>query len=192
MSEKIIIEYDLQEEDIKRMWRFLLWDSPDLKVRRQNTILIILLVIILVLSFIIYIDVNSFNKEFLLKFLVFFSFCTIPILIDFNNRVGINMEKKASKDLVIPENKNILGERYFEIDSDNIIVKADFANSKMLWDAITKISISDLDFYLYLDFQTAFLIPKRVFKTNEERNTFENLLRSKMPITDYRTKNPNE
>ncbi len=192
MAEKIIIEYDLSEEDYKRISRFTSWDAPHLKTKRQKFIILILLTIAFVLAFIIHIDTGAFNKDFLFKFLVFSPLLTLPLIGGFKNRMGEDVEKNALKILSLPENKNILGNRYFEIDSEKIFVKDSNAYSNMLWSVITKVNISDTDFYLYLDYLNSFVIPKRVFKTNEERNTFENLLRSKMPIIDYRTKNPNE
>ena len=192
MSEKIIIEFNLQEEDIMRMWRFTSWDAPHLKLKRQKAVLMILLVVAVLLAFIIHIDVGAFNKEFLLKFFIFFFLLSIPLVGGYNNRTGEGIEKKALKYLSLPENKNILGNSYFEIDTMNIFVKDANANSNLSWNSITKINISDTDFYLYFDSINALIIPKRVFESNEERNILENLLRSKMPITDYRTKNPNE
>jgi hypothetical protein len=192
MSGKIIIEYDIQEEDIKRIWRFTSWDAPYQQLMRQKNVALILSVVAFLLAFIIYIDVNSFNKEFLLKFSILFTLFIIPLIAGINNRVGVSVEKKAIKSLLLPENKNVLGEIYLEFDSEKIYTKVDVSETNSTWNAITKITISDDDYYLYVSLELFILIPKRVFKTNEERNTFENLLRSKMPITDYRTKNPNE
>jgi hypothetical protein len=192
MSEKIIIEYDIQEDDIKRMWRYTSWDAPYLQLMRQKNVASILSVVAFILTFIIYIDVNSFNKEFLLKFSILFLLFTIPLIGCINNRVGVTMEKKAVKSLLLPENRNVLGDIYLAFDKEKIYAKTDIAETSYTWNAITKITISDDDYYLNLLLGLFVLIPKRVFKTNEERNIFENLLRSKMPITDYRTKNPNE
>jgi uncharacterized membrane protein (DUF485 family) len=190
MSEKIIIEYELEEDDYKKMGRFTAWDAPYLKSKRQKTVLIMVSIIAFILAFIIYIDVNSFNKEFLLKFLVLFLLITIPMVAGFKNRVGVNIERKVSKNLVIPENNNVLGKYHLTLDSEKIYAKVDVAETNYAWDAITKISISDNHYYLHIALGIFILIPKRAFKTNEERNAFEKLLRSKMPINDYRTKNP--
>jgi hypothetical protein len=194
MSEKIIIDLEIQEEDIKRMWRFLLWESPERKkYRTQKTLLSAFSCLFgFAFSLILISKLSNVESLFLVIMVVFAIVFSIGYSLTSNQNMGASIEQKASKFLSSSENKNMLGKQHYEFDEEKIYGSAFSGEINYFWNGIIKIVTSNDDYYLHINSQNAILIPHKVFKTNEERNTFENLLRSKMTITDYRTKNPNE
>lgn len=76
----------------------------------------------------------------------------------------------------------ITGHREVELLEEGIRFKTDVSDATFQWNGITKLEESAMSYFLYLGKRRALIIPKSAFKTMEQINYFEDLLRQKLKV----------
>jgi hypothetical protein len=77
------------------------------------------------------------------------------------------------------DNGSILGHRYMEFTDNEVICNTDSSRTVSAWTTIKSFKKGRKSFYLYVDTNMAYIIPKRIFSSNEERENLSILLRVK-------------
>ncbi|MBA2613318.1 MAG: YcxB family protein [Bacteroidetes bacterium] len=147
-----------------------------------------------------YADFNKFHFiKTQLKRRIFFGVLTIVALQFFLNKERFDLTATIISSLVcavvycfliyrslsstknIPQdNGTVLGHRDMEFSDINITCKAEKTSTVSDWNAIKKLENGKNYFYLYVDTNMAYIIPKRVFATVNEQDNFEQFILSKV------------
>lgn len=76
----------------------------------------------------------------------------------------------------------ILGRKEMEFNDDSILCESPAVSSIVNWSAIKSLDEGRTAFYLFMDSNSAYIIPKRYFKSEEQLNEFKNLIQSKITV----------
>ena len=74
-----------------------------------------------------------------------------------------------------------LGRRTYVFSADGIDVASDHNSSHYDWSAIVDVAEEADYFYLFIDTTAAFIIPKRIFESDEIVNQFKNIVAESVP-----------
>ena len=85
-----------------------------------------------------------------------------------------SVEGRVRKMYLEDNNKGSLGRHLMEFSADGIFVANEYQELKVRWNSINKIVSDDRNIYVYNSAVTAFVIPKRFFKSDEEVARFMN------------------
>ena len=90
----------------------------------------------------------------------------------------LNEQKKA---LEPKTNGFVFGPTVYEFNDEGITIKKEFNESITKWEAIEKVFDSKEYFYFFIDYNLAYIIPKRVFPSSEKLNEFISLMNNYIP-----------
>lgn len=88
----------------------------------------------------------------------------------------LSTESKPKDDSII------LGSKEMEFNEDAILCESSAASSIVNWSIIKSLEEGRTAFYLFIESNSAFIIPKRYFKSEEQLNEFKNLIQSKIKV----------
>ena len=165
----ITLNYTITEQEYKDFYYFMGWLAPDRKafrIRYHATALIAYLAVFALLFFI------TQNFSFSISNVLIIVLMGIGFYFYNNYRVKrhyYNYGKKVYQQSQSENSEMVIGET-------GITVKDDAANASYKWSAfIKKYERSDV-YYLYMSSNLALIIPKRVFNSASERESFEKML----------------
>lgn len=90
----------------------------------------------------------------------------------------LNEQKKI---LEPKENGFVFSPTVYEFLSEGIKIKKDNSESLIRWEAVEKIFNAKEYFYIFIDYNLAYIIPKRAFFAPEKMNEFVSLLNQFVP-----------
>jgi hypothetical protein len=105
-------------------------------------------------------------------FLWGFAAGTILLLMVFNEQKKI-LEPK--------ENGFVFGPTVYEFTDEGINIKKDNSESFTRWDTVENVFNAKEYFYIFVDHNLAYIIPKRTFLSQEKLNEFQSLLNQFIP-----------
>jgi len=79
-------------------------------------------------------------------------------------------------------NGSILGQRDMEFTDEEITCKSDQSNTTSTWKLVKSLEKGSKSFYLYVDVNAAYIIPKRIFTTKAELEDFERFVETKIGV----------
>lgn len=80
---------------------------------------------------------------------------------------------------------SLLGDRTYYILKDGLKEISENNESLTKWQGIKKVTESEEGIYIFVDKIAAYIVPKRFFDTNEEMNSFINLINSRIENKKY-------
>ena len=90
----------------------------------------------------------------------------------------LNEQKKI---LEPKEDGFVFGTTEYEFLKEGISIKKEYSQSFTKWEAVEKIHNAKDYFYIYIDHNLAYIIPKRCFNTLEKQNELKSLLDEYLP-----------
>ena len=88
--------------------------------------------------------------------------------------------KRISKMVNEGKNKDMLGKHCLTFNDEGIIETSKNGESKISWSGIEEIKETDKHFFIYISSIMAYIVPKRVFKTDGEKDEFLNFIKNKL------------
>ena len=171
----ITLNYTISEQEFKDFYYFVGWLAPDKKSYRIKYHLSSILSYVIIFVFIYY-----------LKGFLYFNFITaliflIPVIGLYyytNYRMKTHFQnygKKVYNDSDKDNSEMIIGE-------SGISVKNKDAEAHYKWSAFVKKYETDAAYYLYMSTNIGLIIPKRVFNSTAQKESFEKILSQYLPL----------
>lgn len=171
----ITLNYTISEQEYKEFYHYLGWLAPDrriYRVRYQATSLITYLVFFAVLYFLI--------KPFSLGIATFVIVVIVAIALFYYNNFRLRRHfyrigQKVYDDSDKENSEMIIGE-------SGIIANSKDSNAHYKWSAFTKKHETASAYYLIMSSNIGLVIPKRVFNSTTQRESFEKMLAQYLPL----------
>ena len=80
------------------------------------------------------------------------------------------------------DDSTILGLKEMEFNEDAVLCESSTVSSIVNWSTIKSLEEGRTAFYLFIESNSAFIIPKRYFNSTEQLNEFKNLIQSKIKV----------
>lgn len=166
------VKYALTEADYASYYTFVMWDAPERKKTKVKYYLRQLLVNALIIAAILY------SNLFRFQLLYVYAYAGIVVLGAawqiFYSRTNIRQQgMKVAED---PENSALYLEVQLDINDSGINKKNSVLETKYSWQAFNKKEETPAHYFLFTSSVEALIIPKRIFKTAEEKQQFEKLM----------------
>ena len=169
----ISLRYSLTPQDFIAYFKFVQLEAPGKKKAIYKTYLPILLVF----SFIILLNIitSIFNGKIdYTIFITIFVFVLIFFAIKFGIKSKIN--KLGSAYAANSENASLFNMTDYIFSETGVFVKDDIKETKFKWAAFIKIIETDGYYYLFVHSTNGLIIPKKVFRSQVEKEKFQQLL----------------
>lgn len=168
----LTLQYALTKEDYSNYYTFVTWDAPGKQRKRSLYYLRQMGTIVLFTTVFYY--TGLFDRSSLFAFIVIAFILLTSVLSITGVRSSIRQQaEKISDD---PENSSIFTTTIVTISETGILLHDEFRECKFQWQAFTKKQEDDDYYFLFYSSLEAIIIPKRVFKSAEDKILFEGLL----------------
>ena len=104
-------------------------------------------------------------------------FLLVPVLIK------TSIRRRTKQIIAEPENQHVLDESEIILTETGILDQDKVSQSRYDWDAIVKKSETTSSYYLYTNSYHAIVIPKRVIRTQHERDELQSLFNRFLPLS---------
>ena len=104
-------------------------------------------------------------------------FLLVPVLIK------TSIRRRTKQIIAEPENQHVLDESEIILTETGILDQDKVSQSRYDWDAIVKKSETTSSYYLYTNSYHAIVIPKRVIRTQHERDELQSLFNCFLPLS---------
>ena len=104
-------------------------------------------------------------------------FLLVPVLIK------TSIRRRTKQIIAEPENQHVLDESEIILTETGILDQDKVSQSRYDWDAIVKKSETTNSYYLYTNSYHAIVIPKRVIRTQHERDELQSLFNRFLPLS---------
>lgn len=104
-------------------------------------------------------------------------FLLVPMLIK------TSIRRRTKQIIAEPENQHVLDESEIILTETGILDQDKVSQSRYDWDAIVKKSETTSSYYLYTNSYHAIVIPKRVIRTQHERDELQSLFNRFLPLS---------
>lgn len=168
----ISVRYALTKDDYINYYLHMMWDAPERKKARLRSYSRQVLLNAGIIAFLLYTDVFRYSPYTLYIYIAVLVFITAMQLLN----ARINIKKQAEKLANNKDNQSFFLEAHLDISEAGIIRKDEQQESKTLWKAFIKKQETDDYYFLFTSAIQAFIIPKRILKTTEEKQQFEKLM----------------
>jgi hypothetical protein len=168
----ISLQYTITKEDYAAYYNYAMWSSPDRKKKRIYAILRQLGSAAFFLGIYYYSFRNSYSTNTLLVAVAVFLVISILSIFSTKN----TLDKQLDEFIQNPDNANIFSDTFLTATDTDLKLQSEYFETKALWKAIVNKAETDSHYFLYINAVQAFIIPKRCFKNNEEKNAFDRIL----------------
>lgn len=168
----ISLQYALTKEDFINYHSFVMWDAPENKRKKLIYYVRQMIPIILFSAAFYYTGIFDRNSKFILLIAAFILLTSLLSLFGIRS----NTIKQAEKIANDPGNSSIFLETNLIVSESGISIKDILTETKFQWNAFIKKQESKKYFFLFTSSIQAIIIPKRVFKNEEEITQFNKML----------------
>lgn len=172
------INYDLIQEDYLNFNVFHAKNSEavqgNLKIQRYITP-----VIFLIIPFFLK---NRVDPPFW-YWMIWFSITYILWVIFYPRHYYWIIKRSVKKMLKEGKNKGMLGSKTIELNEDNIISAGENSESNVKWSTVERYKETKDYIYIYISAVEAYIVPKRAFKDEKEKEEFIKILDKGIKIT---------
>lgn len=98
----------------------------------------------------------------------------------YRKRLNKMVSKKISKMLTEGKNQSVVGTHNLEISEDEIVDRSEQSEAKTPFSDVENILEDKDHIFIYVNANSAHIIPRRIFENNEKKNEFLTLLRDKV------------
>ncbi|NMA82660.1 MAG: YcxB family protein [Epulopiscium sp.] len=161
------IQYEISKEDYIQFNMFHVKHSPTV----QRTLFIQRYIISLV--FLVVPFVMHWTAQAPLKIAIPIFFITYVLwVIMYPKHFMKNIKKNTAKMIDEGKDESLLGSQELWVTEDGIVKKTDVGEVKTSWKAVQKVTWDESILYIYVGVMSAYIIPFRAFKTEEEKEKF--------------------
>ena len=171
----ITISYHLTEEDYFEYHLFTSWTAPWNKKKRMAAILRYLLFGAVFVPALVYTAEKRFD---VVRILIYFAVYVLSLFI----LIKYKFRRTARKIYNDPRNAALFSEVELTFTENGFSGRHESSSSEHKWSAVTRNAATDKHFFLYTSEFTALVIPKRIFKSVTEKESFEKLLAQYVPL----------
>ncbi|MEP7163723.1 MAG: YcxB family protein [Ferruginibacter sp.] len=168
----ITVQYAITKEDYLNYYAYVTWDAPENRKKKINYYIRQSIPLVLFIVAFYYTGIFERNNKFIL---LIAGFLVLTSVLSFFS-VRSNSIKRARKIVDDPNNSSIFLDKSMIISESGISVKDPLIDVKFQWNAFTKKQENAGYYFLFINTLQALIIPKRIFKNEDERLQFEKLL----------------
>lgn len=168
----ITISYQLTQDDYYEFYYFTSWKAQWNKKRRSTYFLQAFLFGLALIFIMVYSFERKNLTNIISSILVFYAIYIVLLLIIIKD----GYRRTSRKIYEDPKNSNLFLKSDLRFDEAGIFSKNEISESLTRWDAVIKSSITAKHYFLYFSEMNALTIPKRVFKSVSEKESFEKML----------------
>ncbi len=178
-------KYSITLEEYEEYALFTAWKAPWQKKVKQKFIInnTLFSIFVMTATYIVLEKIGPAKKNnYPVLFIFFIFFLFVAVSLNYYN-VPYKLKNKARKFIEKEDNRNLLLERELELNNEELIVINQEIKSYQKWTSITKYAVSEKYFFLYVNSESAHLIPKRLFSSQLEIDNFDRFLAEKIPLS---------
>lgn len=168
----ISVKYALTKDDYINYYLYMMWDAPERKKTRLRSYSRQVLLNGGLIAILFYTDVFRYSPTTLYIYTGVLVFMTLLQI--FSARM--NVKKQADKLASNKDNQAFFLEAQLDISEAGIVRKDENQESKTQWKAFIKKQETADYYFLFTSAIQAFIIPKRILKSAEEKHQLEKLL----------------
>jgi c-di-AMP phosphodiesterase-like protein len=166
------LHYSISKDDYINYYTYVMWDSPDKRKKHffyygQQLLTNAIIVVILLCS-----GLFNYRSSFLY---IYMSILLMIVLLQFFAGRS-KVKKQGDKITDDPYNASIFLDTLLEISETGIFRKDDTKETRYNWNAFIKKLENDDYYFLFLTKIDALIIPKKVFRSTAEKDSFDHLL----------------
>ncbi len=168
----ISVKFAITPDDYINYYMYIRWDAPDRKKARLKYYGRQLLVnggIIVILLY-----TQFFRSSSMMLYVYAGILIVITVLQLLNGR--LNARKQAEKIAAEEDNRNFFLETTYDMSDAGITRKDEHTETKLQWNAFVRKEETPAYYFLFISAMQAYIFPKRIFKTIDEKKQFEKLL----------------
>ncbi|MBN1046063.1 YcxB family protein [Clostridium botulinum] len=174
MEVKMKLEFSIEEEDYINFNMHYLDNSKKLK----QSMYIFRFILPIIISFLIVYIISKIVRYHIIVLVIAYFLIYFIWIYFFEKSVDESTRKRIKKVLSEGKNKGLLGKRTFEINDNYIKDSNKYRTQIVNINALEKIFITDEYVFFYISSISAFIVPLRIFESNEEKEEFKNYVNS--------------
>jgi len=174
----MVFSYQFTEDDYFEFWYYSTWQGSWNNKKRRNYYFRVIFFTALTIAFLLYTLKNSYKSDILITFFILGALYVCFLFLMVKN----NFREAVKKIYTNPYNSNFFCKTELSFDETGITMKNEFSETRYTWHAIVKKSSTHKHYFLYLSQMTALIIPKRIFKSEAEKESFEKILAQYLPL----------
>lgn len=167
--------YELTEEDYMAFNLEYMLHSDSMKKTILFQRIIGPFILMTFASYLYFVSETTYNGMYL-----FYGIMSLVWYFGYPNYLKWYMGKKVKKTIDGGLNRGLLGMQHIILNEKGVIGKSKTVDTKTSWANILKLGENELYYFLYTSPNSAYIIPKRTFATNEESDTFKNFVEMKI------------
>ena len=174
----MILSYQITEQDYFEYSYYTAWQAPWNKKKRFIYLLRTPLFGLLFIAILIYTIERKTPSSVISSVLIFFLIYIVLLRI----MIKDNFRRSARKIYNDPKNASLFSKAEMSFDKMGISAKDENSQVHYNWSAVIKKETTQNLYLLYLSEITAVIIPKRIFKLQSEKESFEKMLAEHLPL----------
>ncbi len=174
----MVFSYQFTEDDYLEFWYHSSWQGSWNKKKRKKYYFRVIFFTALAIGFFLYSLRNSFRSDIPLTFFILGALYVCFLFLMVKN----NFRDAVKKIYAHPDNANFFCRTELSFDETGITAKNEFAETRYTWPAIVRKSSTSGHYFLYLSQMSALIIPKRIFKSEADKEAFEKMLSQHLPL----------
>ncbi len=170
------LNYALTEEEYIDYNYFTGWDAPHLEDMRKKYYLrqIVFCIISTVVTF--------YLTNYSIPITAIFTGIGIVLLLRSAYIQKNTLKERAKRFIAKEENQAVLSSTTIQLSETGIFSKDEFAETRYQWKSIIRRTENERSYFLYISSVQALIIPKRVFKNDEQKAAFEKILNQNVSL----------
>lgn len=178
-------KYSLTEDDYADYNAYTEWYAPWMKKQRISYVSRTLLYTGLSFTavYIIVDKINSPGFKHPFPMAIVTGVILIIVMLINYHQAPYGIKKRAREMIRKEENQHILSETELTVNDNGITTLDIHGTTQQKWSSIVRCAVTKDSFYLYLNTSSAYIIPKRLFRTQQEIADFDKFLTEKIPLS---------
>ncbi|WP_315078613.1 YcxB family protein [uncultured Clostridium sp.] len=168
------LEFSIEEEDYINFNMYYIDNSKTLK----QPMYIFRFILPIIISFVMVYIMNKIVRYHVIVLVIFYFLIYFAWVYFFEKSFIKTTRKRIKKILSEGKNKGLLGKRTFELNHNCIKDSNEYSTQIVNINALEKIFITDEYVFFYISSISAFIVPLRIFESNEEKEEFKNYVNS--------------
>ena len=170
------LQYSLTKEDYVNYYTYVVWDAPENNRKRFIYYARQLVPILLFIAAFYYTGLFKRDSLFILIIVGFILLTTLLSLLG----VRTNTMKQAEKVADNPANQSFFKPTELTVSDTGITIKTDLTETRYQWKAFIKKQESKQYYFLFTSGIQGIIIPRRIFRNEDERIQFEKILQQQL------------
>ena len=174
----ITLSYQLTQDDYYEFYYYTSWKAAWNKKKRLSYFIQSFFVGLIIITAGVYAFERKNLTSIISSVWIFFAIYIILLLIMMKD----GYRRAARKIYEDPKNANLFLTNEISFNEGGILSKNKVFDGNTSWGAIANSVNTSKHYFLYFSELSAFIIPKRVFKTIQEKESFEKMLAQYLPL----------